>query len=564
MYYVLTILKRDLRSMVSRSGAGGKKGPMLLLQLVVYLVLGVAIGYGSFRLFSYVNTTFAALPGLIDGVTVNILGGSALFAIFMVLVTGLQVIYKTIYESDDIGFLLVQPVPVPAVFMSKFIASYVALLSVGAGFGIPPWIGWGVANGAGPLFYVYSVVGFLLVLLLAHGLVTLLLLAAMSRIQGRKMKQLFIVCSALVGVVFVIFTQMFSSRMSQAQDPSAMLHQISASQLAKSWFLPSTWMVNTVLSTYPRFGISGTPYALALAGTSLGVAAIAFWVSGRCYLTGWASRNEEGGPRKSQAAGRVRARRGLLSGLKGTYWSVLRKDLTLLLRDPIIWYSLVVSVITLGFFIFSTVRSVSARSETAGQAMGTTVVMMASLMGSVSSAQTGGISLSREGHSFWLLRSNPTDAKALMWAKLTYALLPQLIVITLGLLAGDLFGGVKFPLWLGFLLGFSTAATLASIQILLDVTYPDFGMKVEFGSSKNARGTGKLLSSMFLSMGVAAAWMFLWQLPDMLAEEGVLWGRPVQVWLTATKALTVAVGVVMLRIVNTVGVKRITRLLNDA
>ncbi|HHW27472.1 MAG TPA: hypothetical protein GXX23_09110 [Firmicutes bacterium] len=185
-------------------------------------------------------------------------------------------------------------------------------------------------------------------------------------------------------------------------------------------------------------------------------------------------------------------------------------------------------------------------------------------MGSVSSAQTGGISLSREGHSFWLLRSNPTDAKALMWAKLTYALLPQLIVITLGLLAGDLFGGVKFPLWLGFLLGFSTAATLASIQILLDVTYPDFGMKVEFGSSKNARGTGKLLSSMFLSMGVAAAWMFLWQLPDMLAEEGVLWGRPVQVWLTATKALTVAVGVVMLRIVNTVGVKRITRLLNDA
>lgn len=565
MYYVWTILKRDLRALNSSGGKGdSKKASLPYLQLAGYLIFGVALGYGSFRLFHYLNTSLAALPGLIDGIAVNILAGLALFAVLMVLVTGLQVIYKTVYESDDIGFLLIQPVPVPAVFMSKFITSYLFLLSIGAAFGIPPWIGYGIANGATPSFYVYSVLGFLLLLLLAHGLVTLILLVAMRYIRGRKMKQLFIVCSALVGVVFVIITQMFSSRMSQTNDLADMLKQVSASQLAKTWYLPSTWAVNAVLSTYPRFGLNGAPYALALVGTSLGVAAIALWVSGRWYLTGWAGRDEETGQKRRRASGRPAARRGSVAMLRGTYWSVLRKDLTLLIRDPIIWYSLLVSVITLGFFIFGTVRSVTARSEGAATAMGITVVMMAALMGSVSSAQTGGISVSREGPSFWLLRSNPTDAKSLLWAKLTYALLPQLLVITLALVGTHFVAATGFPLWLGMLLGFSIAAVLASFQIMLDVTHPDFTMKVEFGSAKSGRGTGKLLVSMFCSMGIAMGWMFLMQLPGMLANEGILWGRPVATWHAVIQGFTVAAGAVMLAVVHRVGVRRIARLLNDA
>lgn len=565
MYYVLTILKRDLRSLTSRGGKGdSQKASLWAIQLAAYLAFGVLIGYGAFRLFTYLNTELAGLPGLIDGITVTILAGSGLFAVFVVLVTGLQVIYKTVYESDDIGFLLIQPVPVPAVFMSKFIASYVSLLSIGAGFGIPPWIGWGVANGAGPSFYVYSILGFLLLLLLAHGLVTLLLLVAMKHIQGRKMKQLFIVCSALVGVVFVIITQMFSAKMSQMNNPADMLKEMSASQFARTWYLPSTWMVNAVFSTISRFGLNGTPYALALAGTSLGVAAIALWVSGRWYLTGWAGRNEETGPSKRRISRRTAERRGFLASLRGTYWSVLRKDLSLLVRDPIIWYSMVVSVITLGFFIFSTARTASARSGGAGATMGTLVVMMSALMGSVSSAQTGGISVSREGASFWLLRSNPTDAMGLTWAKMTYALLPQVLVITLALVASHITSVMGLPLWVGFLLGFSTAATLASLQIMLDVLYPDFSMKVEFGSAKSGRGTRKLLVSMFLSMGIAMAWMFIWQIPAMLADNGFLWGLPVATWQWITRGFTVTVGVVMLIVVHTVGVRRIAGLLIDA
>jgi hypothetical protein len=566
MYYVWTILKRDIRSFIPQGGkTGSKKAALLLLQIVAYLAFAGALGYGAFLLFDFVNMTFIGFQGLIDNVTVNILAGTALLAIFMVLVTGLQIIYKTVYESDDIGFLLMQPVPTAAVFASKFLTSYVYLFIIGAVFAIPPWIGWGVANGAGPLFYLYSILGYLLLLLLTHGIVTLLLLAAMRYIQGRKMKQLFIVSSALVGVVFVIASQMFSAKMGQMQNPSDMLQQISASQLAKTWYFPSTWMVNAVLGTYPRFGLNGTPYALALLGASVGVALLSLWVSGHWYLSGWAGRNEETGQRKRRSAKKHGAsRRSLLGGLKGTYWSVLRKDLTVVSRDPIIWYSLVVAVITLGFFVFSTMRTVGAGSEDTNTKMGVLIVMMSAMMGSVSSCQTGGVSISREGQSFWLLRSNPTHATSLLWAKMTYALLPQFLVITLALVASHIFAPTGFSLWLGLLLGFSLAAVVASVQIMLDVTYPDFVMKIEFGSSKSGRGTGKVLASMFLSMGIAMVWMFLWQLPAILAVEGVFLGLPVESWNLVIEGLTVAVGVVMLIWVHIVGVRRITGLLRDA
>lgn len=563
MYHVWTILKRDLRSVIPRGGKiGSKKAWLLLLGGVGYLAFGVALGYGAFRLFDYMNLAFSGMPGLIHNVTLNVLAGCALFAILMVLVTGLQVTYRTVYESDDIGFLLIQPVPSAAVFASKFLTSYLDLVTIGAVFAIPPWIGWGVANGAGALYYLYAVLGFLLLLLLTHGIVTLLLLVAMRYIPGRKMKQLFITCSALSGVIFVIVTQLFSSKMGQVQDPSALLMDISANPFAKIWYFPSTWMVNAVLGTHPGFGINGAPYALALAGTSIGVASLAFWLSGRWYLIGWAGRDEETGRRKKRAS-RKAVRRGLLGGLKGTYWSVLRKDLTLILRDPIIWYSLIVSIIGLGFFIFGTVRTVTGPDDVSVM-MGLTVVGMSAMMGSVSSSQTGGISISREGPSFWLLRSNPTDAKSLLWAKITYALLPQFFVITFGMVASHLFAPTGIPLWLGLLLGYSIALVLASLQIALDMMYPDFSMKVEFGSAKSGRGTGKLLFSMFSSMAITMVWMFLVQLPNMLANEGLFLGRPVEIWQTVCHGLTVVVGVTMLIIVYRVGVGRIKTLLTDS
>ncbi len=566
MSHFFTIVKRDLKSMFASAGKTDKKKTLkILVSWTAYLVFAGLVAWGAHWVFNYLNTSFGQLAGLVDSITLNILNGFGFFAIFMVLVTGLQLTYKTVYESDDIGFLLVQPVPAASVFGAKFVTSYVSMLALGAAFGIPPWIGWGIANEAPVSFYLFAVLGFLLLLLLMHAVVTLLLLVAMRHIPGRKMKQLFIVASSVIGVVFVIVTQMFSASASATTDPAQLFQKIGASQLNKTWYLPSTWLVNAVLGTTSRFGVKSAPYAAALLFSGVFVSYLALRASGRWYLGGWAGRSEEMDTGKRRAH-RTRSREaGPLSELRGTYWSVLRKDVRLLFRDPIIWYSLLVSAISLGFFIFRTAKgTLSTQGEQQGAWMDPMLAMMATMMGAVSSAQTGGISISREGQSFWILRGNPTVAGSLLWEKLTFAALPQVIVATAAMLASHFSGVLQSPLWVMLLLCYGTVASAASLQILLDVTRPDFTMKVEFGSAKSGKGTGKLMFSLFATMGLSFLWLFIWQLPVSFGKEGLFLGIDATLARNVLYGITVLSGIVMLAIAGRLGTKRMKALLSDS
>lgn len=112
------------------------------------LALAVAVGYGAFRLFDYVRTTLATMPQLVSAIEINILNGVSLFMLMIVFTTGIQTTYKTIYESDDLGFLMAQPVPVQAIFLSKFMSSYVSLAAVALVLGLPAWLGYAVATRA--------------------------------------------------------------------------------------------------------------------------------------------------------------------------------------------------------------------------------------------------------------------------------------------------------------------------------------------------------------------------------------------------------------------------------
>ena len=219
------------------------------------------------------------------------------------------------------------------------------------------------------------------------------------------------------------------------------------------------------------------------------------------------------------------------------------------------------SAIAIGFYLFN-MRGTGGFSGTDSFILGYLLVMMCGLMGGVSGAQTGGISVSREGESFWILRSNPADIEKVFWAKVVYALLSPLILMLLFIPLAKYVAHFNFPLAVTMFIGLCISIIIAAFQILLDLLNPDFGIKIEFGHSFG-KGTGKLMTSMFGSMGVVIFIMLVLMSPPLLGRMGFFGGLSNDTLVIITRLLVVLTAVVMSTLAVVVGKKKLKRLFTD-
>lgn len=531
MNYIWMILKLDLISVLNKRKAATKDRIKLVLLPVLWLALAGAVYYGARRVFGSIESHLAPVPGMADAVAVQLLNGLATYVIVFVFLSGFQTTFRIIYESDDIGFLLSQPVPSRAVFATKFITAYASILPMVLVFGASTWFAWGSVNRAGLGFYVMVILSFMLLLLVVYGAVTLLLLLAMRYLPGAKLKRLFVAIAAILGMLIVLFSKMTSTKISASEDPMELLSQIEPLNLTGRWYLPTTWSVNSILGMLDRFDVSTSQYVVPLACAALVVVWLAVTVSARWYFAGWASGLEgssaaTGGvrraARKPKSSGASRAW-GHTTRMQGAFWTILRKDVKLLFRDPVLWYCLGTSTMGLGFFVYNLVRGWGGGeySAAAQSFLSILSVMMVSIMGAVVGGQTGGVSMSREGSSFWLLQANPVDGRDLFCAKLAYAVLPGILLSVPFFVALELTRLPLYPLWRNLLIAGSISTIIGLCQILLDAYFPDFSIRIELALSKGAKGTGKFITVLLAGMGVAIALSVLLMAPSVLVTIGI-------------------------------------------
>ena len=116
---------------------------------------------------------------------------------------------------------------------------------------------------------------------------------------------------------------------------------------------------------------------------------------------------------------------------------------------------------------------------------------------------------------------------------------------------------------MSILLGMSMVVAVASVQMLLDVSFPDFTLKVEFGSSKSGRGTGKLLTTMLGSMVLVFLFFFIMILPTTPIPGRLFPGATVEQVTKATQIAIVSMGALAGAAAVTFGIKRMRRILTD-
>jgi hypothetical protein len=563
MNFVWIILRRDLKSLFSVGPSGRFKRIVgMILGVAFFLGFGIGLTYVMYKGFTLINSMFEELPALARGIEVNLLGSMGIFAVVILLMTGFQHGYKVMYESRDIDFLMVQPVPTWAVFASKYFTAFVSQSLMTATYGLPAFIAFGLANRLGVYYYFKVILGMFLLLLLGHALIAWFLLFAMRRLQGRKMKQLFVAISAIFGVVIVLMSQILSARVTRVEDPKSLLMSLSEIELGRQWYLPTTWMINYILGGEVGLPNSSLRWGSLLLVSALGISYLAIRVSETWFFLGWTGRSEESPIKSRRIKKRVStAYVNTSNKFSGDYWTILRKDLRMLFREPLVWYSLVISIVVLGFYIYN-LRS-QGTADMGDTPIGPLLLMMSSLMGSVSSSQTGGISLSMEGQSFWIVRSNPVSPKGLFGAKLTYAILPTAFIILLSLVSASVLGFSSTSLWVGIPTGISMATVIGVFQLLLDVYYPDFALRLEFGAAKTGKGTAKLLITMFASIAISIFLFLILMLPPIIHSGRVFPWMTMETLTNLSYAAIIGLGVISLVIGLYLGERRLAKILRD-
>jgi len=141
--------------------------------------------------------------------------------------------------------------------------------------------------------------------------------------------------------------------------------------------------------------------------------------------------------------------------------------------------------------------------------------------------------------------------------------MPPAVLFGLSLAATSALGLLPGPLYMPILLGLSMVVAVASAQILLDVYFPDFSMKVEFGSSQKGKGSGKLLTTMLGSMAMLFALFFILILPTTNLPRRMFPTAGVEQVAAVTQALVICLGALMGVSAVVLGSRRMKRILTD-
>jgi hypothetical protein len=505
--HILTILRVDTLGIWNGITRGSwRRAFSVFLALVFFLIFMGFVAFGGFKLASFTRDTFADYPALIHLIEFNVLSASSIAAFIMLFLTGIRVIYGNFYESGDLSFLMSTPLSMQSVFGAKFLKSFgtnfLSLLPLNGAL----WIGYGIAVEASPFFYVVVAATLLCVTSLFTALTSLVVMIIMRFIPSQKMKQIIMLLSlfvALIGVVFGQYISVVTSGDTQV-DPVQLLQSTGGWGLEKVGYVPNVWMAKSILLFVDGYSFSFFESLLPLLVSSILLVMVSTSLAEWTFLTGWSQSRETDAVRKRSAAEQLAIQEKAFSGRSGALYGVLRKDIRVLLRTPMMWYNFLASLVIVGFMVYRMGIQGDKPSAEEVPFVKMLLLFMVLLMSASMSGFTSSFSVSLEGKSWWIMQHLPINPGAFYLAKLFYGYLPSfmvsgLIVLILGLMPSM----PTYPIYISLLTLVGVLSVQVSIALVLDTLSPDFEMSVgaeSLGGGRRRTGGIKVLVSMVASV----------------------------------------------------------------
>ena len=444
-----------------RHAKTGAKIRMIIAALMVLAFAGF-IFWMSWLLLGFLRSPYLAqyvdinITQVLEAIPVLILTG--MFA--GILLSSFGVLLQALYLSGDMDFLLVFPLPISAVFITKLLQAVLPNLGLVSLFGLPVLFGLGVSGGYHFLYYPLLVLILIALALVAAGISSLLVMLVARVFPARRVAEVI----AFFGATFaIICSQLGNFSNSFADDAEFSGEQASGLvnllMKANTLWLPTNWAGRGLVDIGEGRWLSGTLFV----ALTLGLSSLGFWLTlvtaERWYYSGWArmqvvarkkkpvrtaprsvdvsilrQAQDNASPRADVGAGLSSWANRLLTApvraIVGKDFLVMRRDLRNLsqLISPLI-FGVVYSLM-----IFRTGgEPPPGRGEAPGWfmeslrvALSYSNIGMALFVGWMLLTRLAGIGFSMEGKNYWLLKAAPLSAAQLLLAKFLVAYLPTL------------------------------------------------------------------------------------------------------------------------------------------
>jgi ABC-2 type transport system permease protein len=463
---------------------GNKSGYLAVLLLVLLVAWGEYVGtmraleyvceagrmlFDFNRRCTLVGTSIASRV-LENGLLV--LGAGVTFSAITTAIT-------TLYTSDDLNFLLAQPLSSARVFAVKLFDTYLSAAGVPSLLLVSPLIALGVFFRAEWWYFPLALLAALITFVLPVGLgasiaIVLMRLSPAGRVREVATGLGVALSALLVYLIRAARPEEFLRRLNdQAEGDAAINQLIEQFGGASNPLLPSSWASNFIWSS-ARGDFNNGIVFLALLAVLLMV--VAHWLATKAYLEGWVRGLESSRVKLDPTKRRASPIEKLL-GRAGAAGHLVVKDARLLFRDATQWSQLLILIALGGVYVVS-VQAVPGL-DTANERQ---VQLYKNALGFLTIAFQGfGIagvgvrmafpSISLEGYGYWLLRTSPLSTKQIVLAKFWGALPPTLI--------------------LAFCLGFFSAlslqltaiVTLMSVVVAISSAFVMTGLGVGIGAA---------------------------------------------------------------------------------
>ncbi len=528
--------------------------------------VGGIVWVGVFVLF-HRGLTYLLQAGDFGAALTYKLLGMILVAFFSVaLFSNVIAALSLFYLARDLDRLIGAPMRAAIFFGGRFLetaaeSSWMVLL-----FAVPAFLAFGVSHGAGPSFYLLTLVTLppYLVLPACLGiLIATLLVTVLPARQARDVLVLFGIVA--LAVVYVSLRLLQPERLMSPEGVADFIGYLTGVQAPAARWLPSTWATE-ILHPIPGAPLRTVAYYWLLLTTTALLAIIATHaVVQRLHLEGW-SKSQEGRPPGVTGASLWARLLDLLTWpFERRFALLLRKEIRLFFRDSsqssqlILLLSLVIvyvynfSVLPLagGPLVTFYFRNVIAFLNLALAALVTASVAVRFVYPSIS----------LEGRAFWVLQAAPLDVARIWWAKFWVALLPMLVLGEVLVLATNHYLEV-IPLMYG-LSAVTIALLLVAIVPLglcLGATYPSFHVEHPAKIASSFGGVLYMVSCM-LCIGVVVlleAWpvyaWFMYRLEQTPMPLSVRLG--IAASLATAAAICLGTGIIATRI----GLRRLRQL----
>ncbi|MBI5471292.1 MAG: hypothetical protein HY961_03005 [Ignavibacteriae bacterium] len=363
---------------------------------------------------------------------------SMLLYVFFVTVNvgNMIVAFSTLYKSQEVNFLMSLPISHAKIFLIKFVDNFFYSSSTLTLLGLAMLLGYGSFFDL-PWYYYFFVMFFIMLpfMLIAAilAITTLMLLIKLGTRIGFRLLLVLVLC-VYSGGVYLYFNA--TNPMSLVEDVMKLWPNVNEymGYLDPPFVkvLPNHWVAEFLYWSLHGEYARALPYFSMLFLTMLGLIALAGLMARRFYYESWLAIADLQAGRPA-ISGKTRSLFASSSFLKASFlkrsflkphWDVLvKRDLSLFLREPSQWLHLLLMVVLLGMFLVSLATLKLTFEQPAMQATAFMIIFMFNgfLIASIA-LRFVFPTVSLEGDAFWCVRTSPTQLSKLYWYKVVTAL----------------------------------------------------------------------------------------------------------------------------------------------